>query len=208
MRCSIILTLLSAGLTAQAQIKVEKLNKAAIPTSITFKGHVVDGAKFSDKDGEHLVVLTETGVVDAKSADSEGSREAALYAYDYKVSEGKYILNWQQNDFVEPCELDVAAKYRPNTFSVTDLNNDGVAEVWTMYKTQCTGDVSPALLKVIMHEGAKKYAMRGESLIKLPGSKPYGGKYTLDAMFKAAPTVFRTYAINLWNKNMLEKFDQ
>jgi hypothetical protein len=207
MKLRILVLLILTGFTVQAQVRIVKLDKTDIPKSITYKGHVIDAARYSANDGEHITFTTETGVVNSKGIDNEGSREAALYAYDYKLIDLKYILNRPPlYDFVAPCGLDVTAKYLPNTFAITDLNKDGTAEIWLMYKTACTGDVSPAILKVIMYEGTRKYAMRGETRIKLPGAAPYGGTYVFDAAFKTASAAFRTYATELWNKNVLEKF--
>lgn len=208
MRVAFLLIFLFTGLVAEAQIRVVKLDKTAIPKSITYKGHIVDAAKYSGNDGEHIIFTTETGIINSKGIDADGFREAALYAYDYKLVDLKYTLTWKLYDFVEPCGLDVTAKYLPNTFAITDINKDGIAEIWLMYKTQCTGDVSPASLKIILYEGTKKYAMRGESKIKLPDTAPYGGKYIFDSAFKTAPAAFRNYAIMLWNKNVLEKYGQ
>jgi hypothetical protein len=206
MRISFLLILLLTYFIAPAQVRVIKLDKTAIPKSITYKGHVVDAAKYSHNDGEHIIFTTETGITNSKGIDNDGLREAALYAYDYKLDDLKYTLTWKLYDFVEPCGLDIAAEYLPNTFAVTDIDKDGVAEIWLMYKTTCTGDVSPAILKIIMYQGNKKHAMRGETKVKLPGETSYGGKYTFDAAFKAVPAAFRTYAINLWNKNVLQKW--
>jgi hypothetical protein len=202
-----ILALLSiVSLTTHAQVRVVKLDKTAIPKSITYKGHIVDAAKYSGNDGEHIIFTTETGITNSKGINNDGLRETALYAYDYKLVDLKYTLTWKLYDFVEPCGVDVAAEYLPNTFAVTDIDKDGVAEIWLMYKTTCTGDVSPAILKIIMYQGNKKHAMRGETKVKLPGETPYGGRYTFDAAFKAVPAAFRNYAINLWNKNGLQKW--
>ncbi|MCD8741130.1 hypothetical protein LT679_11000 [Mucilaginibacter roseus] len=57
-----------------------------------------------------------------------------------------------------------------------------------------------------MYEGGKKYAMRGQSLIKMPGVEADGGNYTFDGAFNAGPKVFKQYAQKLWNKYKLEDF--
>ncbi len=60
-------------------------------------------------------------------------------------------------DFAKECPLYIQVNFIRNTFAVTDLNKNGKAEVWLMYKTACRSDVSPANMKIVMYEGNKKY---------------------------------------------------
>jgi hypothetical protein len=203
----LILSLLLSQL-AFAQIKVTNLDKNTIPKTIKYKGHIVNAASYRDADGEHLVITTETGVVNTPNPpDGSGYRDGALYAYHYKINGNNYVLTWQMYDFVATCPVDVTAAYIPNTFAITDANKNGKAEVWLMYITACRGDVSPANMKIIMHEGDKKYAVRGESRNKVTDTQYEGGKYVFDEAFKTAPESFRQYAQSLWKKNILEKWN-
>ena len=59
-------------------------------------------------------------------------------------------------------------------------------------------------MKIIMYEGVKKFAIRGQSFVKLSAKETYGGTYTMDKAFKNGPEVFRQYAIQLWKKNRNE----
>jgi hypothetical protein len=54
-------------------------------------------------------------------------------------------------------------------------------------------------MKLIMHEGADKFAMRGRNQIFVDGSNQ-GGEFTFDKAFNAAPLAFRDNAKALWNK--------
>jgi hypothetical protein len=192
------------------QVKITALDKAAIPKSIKYTGHIINSVTYSDKDGEHLVITTESGTIPSKGPDSDNFRNEELHAYHYKKTAGELKLTWQTYDFIKDCDVDLAAHYLPNTFAITDLDNNGIAEVWLMYKTVCHGDVSPSDLQIIMHEGDKKYAVRGTTKVILPGEKEtaqketYGGKYTFDAVFKDGPKSFRDYASALWKNNMIE----
>ena len=110
-------------------------------------------------------------------------------------------------NFIKDCPVDIKANFIKNTFAVTDLNKDGNAEIWVMYKTVCHGDVSPSDMKIIMYENDKKYAVRGTNKVKYTAKDYIGGEYTFDEAFKKAPKVFRDYATKLWKKNILEKWD-
>jgi hypothetical protein len=111
-------------------------------------------------------------------------------------------LSWQVYDFVKDCQVDLEAGYLPNSFAVTDLNKDGKAEIWLMYKTLCAGDVSPGEMKIIMHEGVKKYAIRGQNKVQIGQNQYDGGKYTFDEAFSNGPETFKNYAQELWKKNI------
>lgn len=191
--------------SASAQIKTTNLNKGAIPAAVKYVGKPVNVAKFIDSNGEHLVITTETGVTQNKTGDGDG-RNAELYAYQYLVKGTTYTPEWQVHDFEKDCQLDIEAQFVPNTFAITDLDKNGIAEVWLMYRTTCRGDISPSDQKIIMYEGKKKFAARGTCKVKVSATAYDGGSYTFDAAFKAAPDVFRKYASALWQKNLMESF--
>lgn len=201
------LLLLLLSQTVLAQMKVTPLDKKAIPASIKYSGHIVNAARFTDSEGEHIIISTETGNFDVKlKGVDEELTKAELFAYCYLIKEGKLTLTWQMHDFTIECPVDTKATYVPGSFAITDLNKDNKAEVWLMYSVACRGDVSPAGLKIIMHEGPKKYAVRGESRVNVPPLGHYGGKYTMDDAFKKGPVAFQQYAIQLWKKNMNENW--
>jgi hypothetical protein len=198
-----LLMLLMIAQFASAQIKLVKLDKKSIPASINYVGKIINAVRYTDGEGEHIVVTTETGETKSKGAEDD-YRDMALYAYSYRVIGGKQTLSWQVHDFVKECPVDIKANYIPNTFAVTDLNKDGKAEVWLMYTTVCHGDVSPSNMKIIMYEGNKKYAVRGTSKVKISDKEYEGGVYTFDEAFKKGPKSFRSYALQLWKKNVIE----
>ncbi|CAN5245021.1 hypothetical protein BH09BAC6_BH09BAC6_21310 [soil metagenome] len=201
-----LLLLLTVTQHAVAQIKTTPLEKNAVPKTVKYTGHIINAVKYNDIDGNHLVITTETGITPSKSKDVEGGRNASLYAYHYYIdSNNQYKLTWQTYDFaLKDCPLDIVANYIPGSFAITDLNNDGRAEVWLMYQTGCRGDVSPSEMKIIMHEGVKKYALRGSSKVEVMDKQFAGGEYAFDEAFKSGPAVFRQHALGLWKKNILE----
>jgi hypothetical protein len=208
MKALVLLVLTLCTLPLFAQLKVSLINKKDIPSDIHFIGNLINAARYKDKEGKHIILTTETGETKAKgSDDGDDFRQADLYAYNYPINAGKQTLTWQMHDFVRDCPVDITANYIPKTFAVTDLDNNGVAEVWIMYRTMCRGDVSPANMKVIMYEGNKKYAIRGTARIKQSAKSYDGGGYTLDPEFKAGPDAFKQYALQLWKKNLTEGFN-
>lgn len=112
---------------------------------------------------------------------------------------------WKLYDFVKDCPVDIDAEFYNQFPKVTDLNKNDVPEVWIMYKTGCHGDVSPVTLKLIMYEGNKKYAMRGENKVQVGTDNYLGGEYKFDKSFNSAPDVFKNFAIKLWKENIDKK---
>jgi hypothetical protein len=202
-----LLLLLASAQIAIAQIKTIPFDKKELPKNIHYAGHIINAVEFTDNDGEHLLITTETGNIEDKGDETNGFLKADVFAYCYLINGNQQTLSWQMHDFTIVCPVDTRAMYVPGTYSITDLNKDGRAEVWLMYITACRGDVSPASMKIIMHEGVKKYALRGSDKVKISNKVYAGGEYTLDAAFSAGPAVFRQYALHLWKTNLLEVWD-
>ncbi|TCN56509.1 hypothetical protein D0809_15360 [Flavobacterium circumlabens] len=199
----VLLTILSAKLIGQnTTILPKKTDPNKIPKEIKYTGNVKNAVSWNDKLGENIVLLTETGEFTTKNSDSEDSRDAALYAYHYIVSGKNAALNWKIYDFIHDCPVEIEANFVKNTFSITDLNKDGIAEIWVMYTTVCHGDVSPSTMKIIMHENNEKFSMRGENKVKVEEKRYLGGKYTFDKAFNEGPAAFREYAKKLWQKHV------
>ena len=94
--------------------------------------------------------------------------------------------------------------YVKKFITATDLDHDGLAEIWSMYHLTCTSDVSPQQMKIIMYEGDQKYALRGEELLTVQyddSQSREGGDGQLDKAFKNGPEAFRIFAATLWQKH-------
>ncbi|MCX7877980.1 MAG: hypothetical protein N2510_04975, partial [Ignavibacteria bacterium] len=85
------------------------------------------------------------------------------------------------------------------SLGITDVDNNGTGESTFLYRISCRGDVSPEGLKLIMHEGKNKYAIRGNMLLEFNGEK-LGGEGNPDNAFKNAPEVFLEHAQEMWEK--------
>ena len=191
-----------------AQIKLTKLDINSIPKSIQFKGNINQAVRWSDKTGENIVILTVTEKTQSINAPSDGYSDGALYAYHYLVSGDNIKQTWRVYDYVKECPLDMFLYFVDKTFSVTDLNKDGKAEVWIMYKVSCQGDVSPIPMKIIMFQDNLKYAVRGTTRVKVSAADYIGGEYTFDEAFKNAPAEFQQYAVKLWKQHKTETWGQ
>jgi hypothetical protein len=190
---------------AYGQVTVAKVDTAKLPKQIKCSGHITKAVTWKDELGTNYVLTTETG--EYKTKDKEGGeyKNGALYVYHYITKGDSTKLLWRIYDYSKDCSFDVFVKFIDKAFKVTDLDKNGIAEVWVMYNNQCTSDVSPVPTKIIMYEGDKKYAVRGESRVQVSEKDFTGGRYTLDENFKSGNSLFRQFAISIWEKNKLQK---
>jgi len=197
-------------------IQILGFDPKALPGEIRYKGEVAAGARWRDKKGENLLLLCATGSfkspIPPNSIDNpygEWGQAAELHAYHYIEDRGKSTLLWKLIDTVKICPFDLEAAFLPNALTITDLDNNGIAETTFLYKLGCRSDVSPVQLKLIMHEGKAKYALRGKTLVRIGGpDEKVGGQKTVDPAFERAPKVFLDHALQQWNAFVEEKFGE
>lgn len=182
---------------AQPSLQVKSLNSP--PAGIVYKGNMAAALQWTDQAGTQLVLLSETG----EQRDEDGNGNAGLFAYHYSLSGHNRIPGWKLSDFVHDCPVDFEARFIPAAFRVTDLDHNGLAEVWMLYRTSCRGDVSPGEMKLIMYQAGDKYGMRGQYKVKVSATACEGGAYTFDRRFKEGPKVFRDFAEKTWKKHVL-----
>ncbi|WP_294956751.1 M949_RS01915 family surface polysaccharide biosynthesis protein [uncultured Flavobacterium sp.] len=194
-------------------LTVEKIDSTQFPASIKYEGFIKNAVRWKDKLGDNIVITTETGYhINKKfTHETEGS-DAELFAYHFIVSGNEVKQTWRVYDYISDCPVDIVASFVKNTFQVTDLDKNGIAETWLMYKTVCHGDVSPSDMKIIMYEGNTKYAMRGENKVAVGiddnGKKQFeGGEYKMDENFKKGSKAFKEFAEKLWSNNVIENWE-
>jgi hypothetical protein len=210
--------ILLSGLAAASTNKIPILafDPKALPAEIRYTGEVVAGARWLDNNGENLLLLCETGSFKSpvpphskENPYKEWGRAAELHAYHYIMRNQQYTLLWKLSDYVKICPFDLEAAFLPNSLTITDLDDNGIAESTFLYKLGCRSDVSPVQLKLIMHEGKAKYALRGETSVPTGDpDKKFGGQKTIDPAFRRAPKVFLDHALQQWNAFVTEKFGE
>lgn len=208
MKVSVVILLLLLNFSGTGQIKVSQPDKSQIPASAKFTGELKQAAQWTDKTGTHLVILAETGTTPSKNARDESYLDAALYAYHFLINGDSSRLTWKVYDFIKECPVDLDLYFVKDGFTITDLDNNGKAEVWLMYKNSCHGDVGPTPMKIIMYEDGKKYAVRGTTRVEISTGEFAGGDYNFDSAFKNSPKPFRSYAEKLWSAHKKETWQQ
>lgn len=194
--------------TMDAQILVTKLNQNKLSKDIKTEGKINEVLGFSDNLGEHIIITSETGIYqNTKFKHENDGQDAELFAYHFVKKQDSLKLIWKVYDFIKDCPVDIEASFIKNTLQVTDLNKNGVAEIWLMYKTVCHGDVSPSDLKIIMYEGNQKHAMRGQTKVKISEKEYIGGTYKFDKVFENSSDAFKNFAKKLWNTHVNQNWN-
>lgn len=209
-------------------IKPQRLTAAQVPPGLKLPGKLLEAWRWQDAQGENVLLITRTPVrpeAKPKALDEEWHTE--LYARQYIRQAAGYQELWRLYDTNRYCWGDMELGPLSGATTITDLDTDGVSETTLVYKISCRTDVSPAEMKLIMHEGQKKYALRG-SMIQLANyptqaekqkqlnkplcciSKvpaltpnqyyPREGLYESEKEFAAAPPAFLAFARQQWRR--------
>lgn len=192
----------SSQKNTSADIKNVSYEPGKLPASVKYDGKIVGGARWEDKNGVNVVIITET---EEKTTGDNRSKE--LFGYQFILDGENAKQVWKINDFIKDCPVDIMLSLIPKSLTVTDINRNGIGESTFLYRMSCKGDVSPDDMKLIMHEGEAKYPIRG-SMIQIMEGKKYGGEMKVDAAFDKAPSGFFAYAQEQWKKFETEKIGE
>jgi len=221
-----------------AEISPKQLTPADIPADVRYRGTLYKALQWQDKKGDNLLItsLVAPHASGASGQGGEEERSAELYAFHFvKDNKGQYKLLWQMADAERECPVDISCAFLEQGIGITDLDNNGIAETTVAYKLACRGDISPASMKVVMHQDTVKYALREQmwnrfltedttatlpvteedvNLATLPGyrgredeyMKTYG-RYENEKDFEKAPPAFLVHARQQWLKLAPETFE-
>lgn len=154
-------------------------------------GDVAGGFAFVDTAGTNYVIFT-TSVSELEDDAATGTLRIRhlVVTSDATRTVRDYV------EFVRDCPFDIVLEPKWGDWSVSDVDDDGIAETSFAYSAACVSDVSPVTHKVIVAEGGQEYALRGETYLRLPnnGDIVEGGAFRADPM----PTPFREAAVRVW----------
>jgi hypothetical protein len=193
-----VLIMLASCKDAPANTPIPLLEfKPDMIDSKLYKGKIKYGKRWKDTRGENIVILTESGVYWKDIYDA--TRSAKLYAYHFlRNRDSTWDEAWKMNDMVDDCAWDVRCEFFENSFTVTDLDEDGLAEVGFAYALGCKGDGQPGEKKLVFFEGIDRYSLTGTTYFEKK-KKAEADKVT-EKKFDDAPDAFVDYASKQWNK--------
>jgi hypothetical protein len=173
--------------------------------NIAVNGELVTALSMQDSKGPHILVLTSISGSSRQQESNERKERIDLRASYYSkvrsTAGGGWTEEWNIKDHVDCPGLDSSASFFARHVTVTDLNGDGVAEVTVPYKMFCGGGVDSDTIKIIMRQGPEKYALRGESLIRVPGQEDFGGDYKIDAALSLPRNAaYQQHLLKVWKQ--------
>lgn len=194
----ILAVLATGGAEAGAEVKPLPFDAAQV-SRLKPPGKVVGGLRWSDRNGENLLVFSRAESSRKRGDETEWS--AQLHARHY--AGGKLLR--EVKDLVERCEFDLTLAIVPGSQGATDLDGDGIGEATFAYKLGCRSDVSPLTLKLLVLEGGDKHILRGETRVGVGNGERVGGSYKVDpASFRRAPLLL-AHAKKVWQAIVDEK---
>ena len=220
---------------ATISIQPVKIAAAGLPKDLKFRGKVQEAWQWKDKLGDNILITCYVAPYDdkQKSEYGEEGQTAELHTFHYLKRDSVYKVLWKMSDAEKACPFDITCEFIEGSTTITDLNNNGIAETKVQYAVVCRSDVSPAYMKLIMHEDTVKCSLRGNrwlkyspefkfeitendvNLEKLPKRKDETeemlrsfGRYENEKDFTAAPVEFLIYARKEWLKYAKEKMGE
>jgi hypothetical protein len=189
-----------------AEIQVKPAGLAYVSQQkVPLPGKHIKSILVTDKDGLHLLVMTQLSGPSHTDRASERDERTDLHAIYYARTGDTWVKEWQIRDYSDCPDLDHSADFLPDAVTVTDLNNNGVAEVTVPYTLFCGGGVDSNDLKIIMREGSQKFAMRGRTITNYPES-PYGGEAAYDkSLSLPVNAAFRKHIAAVRKKVVIQK---
>jgi hypothetical protein len=194
-----LLFMLASCESAPAATPIHLLDfKPGMINSKLYKGKLKYGKRWKDARGENVIILTESGVYWKDVYDA--TRSAKLYAYHFiRNRDSTWEEQWKMYDMVDDCAWDVRCEFFKNSLTITDLDNDGLAEVGFAYGLSCNGDSNPDEKKLIFFEGIDRYSITGTTAY-FERKKKTGTDEITEKKFHDAPGEFTEFALQQWNK--------
>lgn len=148
---------------------------------------------FSDNEVNKLFTLfekkTTSEIYDEIEEETSNIENTELFAKLFKNNQ-LVVKVYDKMD----CYTDGYVNYIKDSFSITDLDKDGVKETSFLYLLNCDAEPMPSKMKLIMIEGEQKNKIRGEQSFLNTSEIP---KFSIDNSFKKAPTVFLDFSVKL-----------
>ncbi|UOD28383.1 hypothetical protein INH39_23425 [Massilia violaceinigra] len=198
----------AAPLPACAAVEHAPVTAAFLKTErIAVPGKLVNAARIVDAGGEHILVVSmRTGASTADNATPGNDEERyELSASLYARKANRWAREWLIEEVNDCPIIDSSANFFPKYITITDLDQNGIAEVTVPYKYFCNGGVDSSTLKVIMRQGAQKFAARGQTLVGT-GDTRFGGELVFDpSLSRKENAVFKAHLQFIRDKVYIER---
>lgn len=152
--------------------------------------------KWHDAAGENWLVLYETGpYIEKGNAFSTAKISAVLFL---KTDSG-FVQQWSMTDELVNCKQEPLCIFYPNHLSITDLDQDALAEITFVYVMGCKANGMPLEKKLLLYEGKQNYTLTGEEEVVVQ-EDTIGGLILDDSGFEKSPAPFLDFARKYWSR--------
>ncbi|EYA71741.1 hypothetical protein M132_1552 [Bacteroides fragilis str. S24L15] len=194
---------------AQGVSTLKNLRLTQLPKEIDYKGEFLNCMTWTDKLGENYLITSQSPVHQEELPEGTPISSKELYARHY-IKKGEQVsVLWQLYDFLKDgyCGM-FTVDYLCKPY-INDIDRDGICETWLVYQLGCRSDYGtpPLTMKIIMHSGNKKYAIRGQRDVLYPQHYIGGsslGNFKTDDNYKTLPEDIQNFGIILWHKFQVE----
>ena len=166
-----------------------------VPDAVDATGPEVWG--WSDGNGENVFSVTYADREDPDGTEGPTKSRSMLITHDVIGPDGTAERKRTVKDFIHDCLFDVHLGLEEGSIQISDLDDDGVAEVTFAYRLGCASDVSPIGRKVVLLEDGTKYILRGHTGVNL-GSTAVPSEYEADPLVARGPSAFRDHVVAAW----------
>jgi hypothetical protein len=145
----------------QDTISPHSITQSEIPPGVSFNGDLYNTYSWYDKNGRNILVLSTRSysVTDKEFGGEEKTKELMAKLFVKRPGSTPELL-WNLYDVQKKCLFDLTLDLVTSP-DICDSDNNGVKEVYILYKTSCRSDAYPSDMKLIGHEGKQKFALRG-----------------------------------------------
>lgn len=180
---------------------VEELNPSGPPWPAEAVGVVDFGVQWRDRAGEHLVVASKhVERADAKNAGVLMLKRWIKGTSQEEMGDVSWRLSQEYKAPIDPCPFELTLGTLRGPWTLSDLNDDGVAELTFAWRYGCRADASPNTHEVILLNNTSLYALRGTSKVIGVGGE-VGGEGVPAANFADDPR-FLAHAELVWAKTV------
>ena len=226
-------TTISAKGDLSDSVLSRQLERRDLPDSISFKGKFVQAFSYNDKNGESIIVFSTVNEYPSPKVEmNEDEISSELHVSRYKINEGSISRDWKWEGGVMNCPFDITSQFITDATTITDLNNNGIAEICYQVMESCRSDVSSSGKRLVMLEGKSIYTLKGsmwlaqspEQVMDITAENVNlktqtipkdeweaisfrDGRYENDDSFEKAPKEFLNHARSQWLRFVKESFD-
>ncbi len=182
------------------EVEPHRFSKDLLTADTPFKGAFINGLAWSDTRGLNVVVFSRSDSLDKGQTQFGFAAQGisvVLYARHYLTNEAKTVLLRAVEAKELRCDGDMATRFHPASFEVTDLDDDGVGEASFGYTSaSCRTDMSPAQFDLVLLEGGEQYGLTGMTYWTDAKELPQEARFTSSAGIQ--PPAFEKHLQKRW----------